>query len=517
LSQAVYAQAREHRHVRLIEFGNDCDSAPAPDSAAKPADAIGPLLTAVDAVPLVVDLEGALLRSDLLIEAAFSELARRPRQAAGLVSAARRGRTGLERQFAETGCFDPAALPYDAAVLARIRAARAGGRPVYLVSAREPGFVAAVANHLRLFNGWFASTADLRLAGAAKAERLANAFGTNGFDYLGSDPADLPVWALARNALATRASSRTARKLAAIRPEVEHLDGDTPRWRAWAKLFRVHQYAKNALVFVPLLTAHVLDLASVGWLMLAAIAFSLCASAVYVLNDLVDLRDDRAHRTKCERPLAKGAIPLGHALMAVPLLLAGAFALAAAVSWPFTAVLAGYFALTTAYSFALKRLLLIDVFTLGALYTIRVAGGAVALDAGISVWLVGFCLSFFVSLALTKRYVELTAQSDANLPDSATRDYKQSDMGMVAALAAAAGFNAVTVLALYLASDSVHQLYSRPAMLWLLCPILTYWIARMLMLAQRRRMHDDPVVFALKDRVSLASTMLMAILVLAAA
>jgi 4-hydroxybenzoate polyprenyltransferase len=248
----------------------------------------------------------------------------------------------------------------------------------------------------------------------------------------------------------------------------------------------------------------------------ALVAFSLCASSVYIVNDLVDLQDDRAHRSKCNRPLACGAIPLAHGLLAAPLLFLAAVILASTVSLSFIGVLLGYFALTIAYSFVLKRMMLVDVITLAGLYSIRVFGGAVAIEVALSKWLLAFCIMIFMSLALIKRYVELAARKDANLPDPTGRDYRTSDLDMVAALAAAAGFNAITVFALYISSDSVNALYSRPELLWLVGPLLLYWVARALMLASRRLMDDDPVVFALKDRVSLVTIGLAGAIVLAA-
>ncbi|HEY8580101.1 MAG TPA: UbiA family prenyltransferase, partial [Beijerinckiaceae bacterium] len=275
-------------------------------------------------------------------------------------------------------------------------------------------------------------------------------------------------------------------------------------------------YAKNALVFAPLLMSHLFTLAAFGQALLAFVAFSLCASSVYIVNDLVDLEDDRGHRSKRNRPLASGAIPLAHGVVAAPLLFAASMLVATTVSLPFAAVLLGYFALTTAYSFALKRMLLIDVIALAGLYATRVLGGAVAIEVVASKWLLGFCMMFFVSLALIKRYVELAARRDARLPDPTSRDYKLSDLELVAALAAAAGFNSVTIFALYISSDSVNQLYTRPEILWFVAPLLVYWIARALVLASRRQMDDDPVVFALKDRASLVTAAVAGLLVIAA-
>jgi 4-hydroxybenzoate polyprenyltransferase/phosphoserine phosphatase len=467
-------------------------------------------------IPLVVDLDGTLVASDLLIETAFSELGRRPRSLVDMVQALSQGKAALKHRLAGPVDFNPAVLPYDPAVLNLIREARAEGRPVFLASASNERLVAQVAEHLGLFTGWFASNETTNLAGAVKARQLVDAFGERGFDYVGNDTADLPVWSVAARAIAIRAPAGVRRKLIRSSMEVEHLPCVRPTWRTWARLMRVHQYAKNALVFVPLLTSHHFTSEAIASALLAFLAFSLCASSVYILNDLVDLQDDRGHRTKCRRPLASGAIPLAHGVVVAPILFLAAVALAAMVSLPFLAVLLGYFALTTAYSFSLKRMMLVDVITLAGLYSVRVIGGAVAVDLTASKWLLGFCMMIFMSLALIKRYVELAARRDASLPDPTSRDYRTSDLDMVAALAAAAGFNAVTVFALYISSDAVNQLYSRPEVLWLVGPLLIYWIARALMLASRRQMDDDPVVFALKDRVSLLTIGLVGILILAA-
>jgi 4-hydroxybenzoate polyprenyltransferase/phosphoserine phosphatase len=506
-----HSSLRRHERRHRFSFGSEA-------ATVRVVHAAGPGLEvgASPGLPLVVDLDGTLVRSDLLIETAFSELARRPQSLLDMVAALSRGKAALKHRLAEPTTFDPAVLPYDDNVIARIDQARAENRPVYLASASHERLVSAVADHLGVFDGWFASDETTNLAGEAKANRLVEAFGEGGFDYVGNDAADLPVWSRARTAIAVRAPAGVARKLAGIAPSAEHLTSERPNAKTWAKLIRVHQWAKNALVFLPLLDSHTFEAGAFAHAMLAAIAFSLCASSVYVLNDLIDLPDDRAHRTKCRRPLACGQIPLMSGVLAIPVLLMGSIVVAATVSASFLAVLAVYFVLTTAYSFYLKRVLLVDVFTLASLYTIRVVAGAVAIGAAPSLWLLGFCLSIFLSLALIKRYVELAANLDADLPAPSNRGYNTSDLSMVGALAAAAGFNAVTIFALYLSSDTVHQLYSRPEILWLICPILTHWIGRALILAQRRKMDDDPVIFALRDRQSLATTAVLGLLVIAA-
>ena len=371
--------------------------------------------------PLVVDLDGTLIASDLLIETAFSELGRRPHSLVDMIRALSRGKAALKHRLAEPLDFDPAALPYDPEVLGMIERARAEGRPVYLASASHERLVQRIADHLGLFNGWFATNQTTNLAGIRKAETLVEAFGERGFDYVGNDAADLPVWNKAAKAIAIRTPGGVRRKLGLAHADVEHLPCSRPTWRTWAKMMRVHQYAKNALVFVPLLTSHLFTLQAFGQALLAFVAFSLCASSIYILNDLVDLQDDRGHRSKCNRPLASGAIPLMHGVVAIPILFLCALGFAAALSWPFLAVLLGYFALTTGYSFVLKRKMVVDVMTLAGLYSVRVVGGAVAIGVVLSELLIAFHIIIFMSLSLIKRVVELAARPATTLPEPPSR------------------------------------------------------------------------------------------------
>lgn len=466
-----------------------------------------------DRTPLVVDLDGTLIRTDLLVESGFAHLGADPRRTLALVAALRQGKAALKARIAADTDIDVAHLPYDEEVLALIDAARASGRPVHLASASNERYVRAVAEHLGLFDGWFASTPDENLSSSTKARRLVEAFGAGGFDYVGNDRADLAVWQVARRCIGVRLSAAVRDGLLRTAPEARILEPPNGRAKAWIKLLRVHQWAKNALVLVPLFTAQKFDLASIAAALGAFLAFSLAASAIYVLNDLVDIDADRKHPSKRRRPLAAGTVPIVQALALPPILLAisigGGFVIA---PW-FGVVLLGYVALTTAYTFVLKRKMMIDIIALAALYTLRVIAGAAAISVPVSEWLLGFSMFIFTALALVKRYIELAARLDADLPDPSNRNYRKTDLGIIAALAAAAGFNAVTVFALYISSETVHHLYRYPKALWLICPILMHWLGRILMMAHRRHMDDDPIVFALKDRNSLLTFALVAMIV----
>lgn len=466
------------------------------------------LETATD-IPLVVDLDGTLLRSDLLVETAFRRMGRDPGAILGMLQSLSKGKAALKHFLGAGADCAPETLPYDKTILSMIRLAHLAGRSIYLASASHEDLVKAIADHLGLFKGTFATTSSVNLSGAAKADRLIKEFGSGGFDYIGNDAADLAVWEHARQPIAIRTSQKVATRLRKIAPHAQFIEHNRATLNDWARQFRVHQYAKNALVFVPMIAAHALSFENLFIATIAAVAFCLAASACYIVNDLVDLQDDRAHWTKKDRPLARGDIPLIHAMLVVPALLIIATVLALSLSAEFALVLAIYFALTTAYSFFLKKILLVDVLTLAGLYTIRLLGGGVAVGVTLSSWLIVFALSIFVSLALMKRFVELTACADSDRASPDNRDYENVDSGMIAALSAAAGFNAVTVLALYVSGSSVTRLYSNPEFLLLACPILTYWIGRALILAQRRQMQDDPVIFAIKDPLSRLSGLAM--------
>jgi len=468
-------------------------------------------------VPLVVDLDGTLIRTDLLVESGAAYLGTAPHMAGHLVRALGRGKAALKAHVAAKVAIDAAGLPYDPSVIELIETARAEGRQVYLASASHESYVKAVAEHLGLFDGWFATNAEVNLSSETKANLLVQRFGEHGFDYVGNDRADLPIWSRARRAIVVRASPKIVRAARAAQPSVDVVERDGRRLKHWAKLLRLHQWAKNGLLFVPLLAAQRFDVGSILLAIAAFFAFSLTSSAIYVVNDLVDIDADRRHPTKRKRPLAAGTVPILEAIVAPPILIAIALVSGFAISFWFGVALCLYLATTTAYTFSLKRKMAIDVVVLAGLYTLRVLAGAAAISVPVSEWLLAFSMFIFTSLALIKRYIELAARIDADLPDATNRGYRKTDLDIVAALAAAAGFNAVTVFALYVSSGTVHQLYSRPEVLWLVCPILLYWLARALMLAHRRHMDDDPIAFALGDRHSYVALALIGAIFAAAA
>jgi len=463
-------------------------------------------------IPLCVDLDGTLIRSDLLFESALALLRRNPLYFFSFVTWLLRGRAHLKRQIALRAQIDPAALPYDERVVEWLRGEN---RPRVLCTASDAQLAEAVAAHVGVFDTVIASDGERNLAGRAKGEALRDRYGERGFDYAGNERRDLAVWKHARRAVVVNAASSLP-AAAAQECEVERVfERPAGGLKVWLKALRLHQWAKNLLVFLPILAGHrVLETQAIVHSFIAFFAFGLCASGVYVLNDLFDLDADRRHPRKRLRPFAAGTLPLAYGLVAAPLLAIAAFVLAFfAVGPAFAGVLAIYYALTLAYSLHLKRLVMLDVIVLAALYTVRIIGGAAAIGGGLSFWLLAFSMFLFLSLAMLKRYTELAALQSGPTTTASGRGYTVDDIPLIQSLGGSSGYLSVLVLALYINSTASEALYSRPQILWLLCPLLLYWISRVWVIAHRGGMHDDPVVFALVDKVSRAVLVLCAIVV----
>lgn len=470
--------------------------------------------------PLCVDLDGTLLRTDLLYETALALLRRNILYLFLLPLWLLKGKAHLKAEIARRVSLDPAALPYSDDFLAHLREQKAKGRTLVLATASHESLARRVAAHLGLFGAVIASDGRANLKGAAKLARLEAEFGARGFDYAGNGHTDVPILAGARKALLVNPDSGVR---AAAEKRGAHISAEFAREnagpRAWLKAMRLHQWLKNLLIFLPLLLAHrIFDLAAWQDGVVAFLAFGLCASSVYILNDLLDLADDRRHPEKRNRPFASGALPVQYGLLAAPLLLAGAAGLAALLPWEFGAVLAFYYALTLAYSFFLKRTLLFDVITLAALYTIRIVAGSAALEVERSPWLLAVSVFVFFSLALVKRYVELGEAGDTHIPlASRSRGYRAADRETLSQMGISSGLMSVLVLALYVDSDNVRELYPHPEVIWFVCPLMLYLVTRIWVLARRGEMPGDPVLFAARDWRSQAMVALGAALLMAAA
>ena len=459
---------------------------------------------AANAVPLCVDLDGTLTRTDLLFEAFFVLFKQNPLSIFLCIAWALRGRAYLKEQIAQRVNLDVGVLPYNTELLAWLRNERSNGRDLYLCTATNQRLAAQIAAHVGLFTGVLASTASNNLLGKNKARALVEQFGDHGFDYCGDARADVPVWRQARQAIVVgdkhiAAAARKANTATIFFEEKRQLIPLV------LKEMRVHQWVKNVLIFVPLLTAHrFTDLGALTAACIAFASFSLLASSVYLLNDMLDLDADRRHARKRSRPFASGRLTLKFGIVLTIALLAAGGGLAALLPWKFGVVLAAYFATTVAYSFALKRMTLVDVFTLACLYTVRVIAGGTATGIPLSYWLILFCVPIFLSLAMVKRYVELDMILREGKAEAAGRGYITQDMSILRSFGTASAYLAVLVLALYMNTPEMRQLYQHPQALWGTFALTLYWVSRIWMCAFRGNMHDDPIVFAFKDRASLA-------------
>jgi 4-hydroxybenzoate polyprenyltransferase/phosphoserine phosphatase len=467
--------------------------------------------------PFCVDLDGTLLHSDLLVESALSLLAKQPWMVFAFPIWLLRGKATLKREIAERADIDASTLPYDPRVLDALRQAGEAGRTRVLCSASDQRLVDAVAKHLGLFEVVIGSDGERNLAGSRKAAALSQRFGERGFDYAGNANVDLPVWRVARRAWVVNASESLARRAAAECDVETHLPSESGGLRTWIKALRIHQWLKNLLVFLPLAASHrFFEAGAIIDSLAAFLAFGLCASGVYLLNDLLDLPVDRQHPRKRLRPFAAGKLDLLTGALAAPLLTLAGLGLALATSPAFALILGGYYMLTLGYSLRLKRVPMLDVILLAALYTVRIVGGAVAIGSTLSFWLLAFSMFIFLSLALLKRYAELHSMLVEGKAKAAGRGYAVEDLPLLQSLGAASGYLAVLVLALYINSPESLALYDHPMLLWLVCPMMLYWISRAWIVAHRGGMDDDPVVFAVTDRVSQVVVAICLLAVLAA-
>lgn len=453
-------------------------------------------------VPLAVDLDGTLIAGDLLWEGLFALLRQNPLFLFLIPLWLASGPQRLKHEISSRVDIDAAGLPYRDDVVERLRAEKASGRMIVLATAASRRYADAVALHLGLFEKVFASDETVNLKSARKRDALVAAFGDGGFDYAGNDRADLVLFDAAADALVVD-PDREARAWARAH-DAEIIEGRRIGLRAVLKMLRVHQWLKNVLIAVPMVLNH--EYFNIGMLAactIAFVSFSSAASAIYIVNDFFDLNLDRRHRTKKNRPLASGAISLRTGALTAGGLLAVSLTTALALPLPFLGVLAAYLVATTAYSLALKRMLLVDVLTLAGLYTARILAGAAATGVAVSFWLLAFSIFFFLSLSLVKRFVELDSTQTPVGAKLAGRGYRPEDLDIVAQAGIASAFAAALVLALYINSVDVIEMYAHPWLVWPLGPIILYLTLRIWVLARRKEMHDDPVVFLIGDWRSL--------------
>ncbi len=448
-------------------------------------------------IPLCVDLDGTLVKLDTLHQALFLLLRREPACIFKIPGWIAKGKSHLKEQVMQRVSLDASTLPYNTKLLGYLRKEHAAGRTLVLATASNYRTADAVAEHLGIFSATLASNAEVNLRHGAKLAAIQSRFPK--FGYAGNDKADFPIWDAAEQVIVANPSPAAK----AYIKKADHIFIEKrPVLKMMLKAMRCHQWLKNILIFSPMLLAHRFsDVSAVVQSTLAFFAFSFAASSIYVLNDLFDLSADQHHPRKCKRPFAAGDLAIMRGAALIPVLAFLSFGLCFFLPPLFLYTLLSYYLITTLYSWRIKQLAVADVLTLAVLYSMRIVAGSAATGTPVSAWFIEFAIFLFLSLALVKRLSELKEMEETPDADSARRErgYKVGDLPLLLGFGTASGYISVFVFTMYLNSDRVSQLYTTPALLWVFCPLLLYWITRIWHLAWRGKMHDDPLAFAAKD------------------
>jgi 4-hydroxybenzoate polyprenyltransferase/phosphoserine phosphatase len=479
-------------------------------TGAKPAKVLSPVLC--------VDLDGTLIRGNVLWECVLVLLKTHPSTLLLLPFWLLAGRASLKRRLAARTHLNPARLPYRQQVLELIQQEKATGRRIALVTAADREIAEAIASYLGLFDEVHASDGRLNLKGANKAEFLAQHFASTGFEYVGDSAADVAVWRNARAAYvvgtegrAGQAAAVTLLKGTILEPQASFRTS----FLIWVNALRGHHWAKNLLLFLPLALSHNLAAEPMVRTLAGFALYGFCASGLYILNDLLDLHSDREHPWKRERPFAAGDISIPQGLLASLILLSSAVGLGFLLNAKFGLALLGYATLTMLYSFYLKKIALLDVFILSSFYSFRILAGALISGTPLSQWFLAFSMFFFLSLAMAKRYSELLHASNLVKAGNSGRGYRTGDRELLLSLGVGSSFSSVVIFSLYVQSQDVRLLYASPEFLLLLCPIVLYWLSRNWLLAHRGELREDPVTLAIQDPISYGAAVAAALVIAA--
>jgi 4-hydroxybenzoate polyprenyltransferase/phosphoserine phosphatase len=480
---------------------------------------------------LCVDLDGTLVKSDTLYDSTLAVARHHPAALLNIPGWLLQGKAALKRHLANTIQLDVVHLPYNRELLQYLEQQRATGRPLYLATAADSDTANRIAAHLGLFTGVLASDGHLNLAGKNKLAAFQSRFGDN-FSYIGNALPDLPLLQHCQEPMVANPTPglRAALRKARITP-VRTFDERISPLKAWLKAIRLHQWAKNTLIFLPLLLAHAWAMGLIAAAVVAFFSFGLCASATYIVNDLLDLEADRQHPRKRLRPFASGDLSALSGIVLIVLFLAASLTLAMFVPRIITTLspelfllhphrfllwLSIYLVTTLAYSLRLKRVVMADVIVLSGLYTVRILAGSAATGVVVSTWLASFSIFFFLSLAFVKRFAELENLRERGGVSIGGRGYHVADIEQLRSFGSASGYVSVAVITLYIWNLNAAQLYRHTNRLWLLVPVLLLWISRLWLQASRGQLDEDPVVYAITDRRSLLLGLLVVAIVLSA-
>jgi len=454
------------------------------------------------ATVLIVDLDGTLSPTDTLVESVIQLIKKTPANLLKLPFWLLKGRAAFKKEVASQTQISVKYLPYNESFLNYLRSEKKKGRRIILATATHQSIAEGVSAHLGLFDSVLSTGTGHNLKGKVKLEAIQQTVGEE-FVYAGDSRADIPIWKAAKAAVLVGVPAGLSESIRQYVPIEQEFPKENVGLSIWLRAFRVHQWLKNLLLFVPLLTTFsFMEIEKLTTMMVAFLAFSFTASATYIINDLWDLENDRAHPRKRLRPFASAKIPILHGLAVVGSSLALAFVLALTVSQNFFLILLLYFVLTSTYSWVLKEYVLIDVLMLSFLYTLRILAGSVAIGVTTSSWLLAFSLLMFFSLALVKRCSELVSLEQSGIEATRGRDYRVSDLVILWPLGVGAALSAVVVFGLFISVPETQVRYAVPHLLWFVAIGLVYWLTRLWIKTSRGEMHDDPVIYAIKDHAS---------------
>jgi len=454
--------------------------------------------------PLCVDLDGTLVKSDTLIDSLLVLLRSRPALLLALPGQVLKGKAAFKAFVTRSISLDVTHLPYNREVVQFLEHERARGRKIYLATGADTTLAQRVADHMGLFAGVLGSDGATNLTGTNKLDRLKSLLGTGTFDYIGNDTPDLPLLTYSTLPMVANPTIRLRMRMRVrgIRP-MRVFNQNRHPLKSLIKALRLHQWAKNLLIVVPLLLAHTVTPGRLLTALVAFLCFSLTASATYVVNDLMDLEADRRHPRKRQRPFASGDLPAFSGACIVVAFLLAALLGARMLPAEFSAWLLVYLVTTLAYTSYFKRVALLDVLVLSGLYTLRLLAGSAATQTPISHWLAGFSVFLFFSLAIVKRFAELENLRASGAPPKNGRGYFVADIEQIRSFGTASAFAAVVVFANYISGRDVAMLYHQPRLLWLIMPLMVLWLCRVWLLAARGELNEDPVIFAITDHMSL--------------
>ncbi len=470
---------------------------------------------------LFVDMDGTLIHSDTLWEQIIKVI-RNPFLLPGLIFSVFQGKLAFKQYcLTHAGSLDPSILPYNQDVLKSIKQAKANGSTIILCTAALYDIAHNVSSYLNCFDDVLSSSDTINLSSFSKRDAIVQYANSEQFDYIGNSHTDIPVWNLSERAIIAKPEHGLVSKVEKSGITVHIVSKNTSFSNYVSiiiKQIRVYQWIKNALIFIPFLLAHIINYDVIIQSLCAFLCISLSASAVYIYNDLMDLDADRQHHRKKNRPLASGAFSIPHAFLFIPILILLAYLISfTSLTIEFTVLLSVYLLLTTFYSISFKKIAIVDVILLAALYTLRLIAGGIANNVVLSPWLLGFGMFVFLSLACVKRYTEVLLHADEHAKQIAGRGYTSSDGSILLNAGISSAMISILVLALYMNSTEVSKLYHNPLILWILCPIFMIWLLRVWLIAHRGNMHDDPIIFMAKDSFSyIMFSLILAVVLLAA-